>query len=271
MTSLPLYQVDAFTNHLFAGNPAAVVPLPEFLPDHLMQQIAMENNLSETAFVVVRGPGTFDIRWFTPTDEVRLCGHATLAAAHAMYQLSGETFEKMSFKTKRAGTLSVKTIGTGKYSIEFPSDPPRKVKAPANLHQIIGIKRFSGVYKGQDDLLVVVKSQKQVERLDIDLKALSQLTDYRGLIVSAPGRKLDFVSRCFFPQTGVDEDPVTGSAHTLLTPYWASRLGSKKLRARQLSARGGDLQCQLRGKKVRLIGQAVTYLSGQINIGDFDL
>ena len=268
MYNLPLYQVDAFTNALFFGNPAAVVPLPEFLPDPVMQSIAAENNLSETAFVVVLGEGKFRIRWFTPTAEVRLCGHATLAAAHIMHHSSEGRFSKMTFRTADAGTLTVRALGGDVYQLDFPSDPPRKVKTPKSLARLLGVKQLDGVYAGRDDLLVILKSQKQIERLSVDFAAMSRLDKYRGVIVSAPGRKHDFVSRCFFPQTGVDEDPVTGSAHTLLTPYWASRLGRKSLKARQLSARGGEIQCQQRGKKVRLIGNAVTYLSGQISLPD---
>ena len=264
MSNLPLYQVDAFTNELFAGNPAAVVPLPDFLPDATLQAIAAENNLSETAFVVVKGPGKFAIRWFTPSEEVRLCGHATLASAHILHRSSNGNLEKLSFKTKDAGTLSVRALGGNRYQMDLPADPPRKVRDKFGLTDIVGVKRFQGLYRGKDDLLVVLKSQKQIERLQIDLPALAELTQFRGLIVSAPGREHDFVSRGFFPQTGIDEDPVTGSAHCLLVPYWSSRLGRKKLTARQISARGGELVCQMRGKKVRLTGSAVTYLSGQI-------
>ncbi|NJC25302.1 PhzF family phenazine biosynthesis protein [Neolewinella antarctica] len=274
MLNFPIYQVDAFTSRLFGGNPAAVVPLPEFFPDELLQQIATENNLSETAFVVVRGRGKFFIRWFTPTAEVRLCGHATLAAAHVMFHSGNGQFSEMKFKTTGAGTLTVRPGSRdGEYQMDFPADQPQKVKggkadAELGLRNILGVKRLHGVYRGQDDLMVILRSQKQVEGLDVDFRALAKLTQYRGLLVSAPGKKVDFVSRCFFPQTGIDEDPVTGSAHTLLTPYWSSRLGKKTLIARQLSERGGDLKCQLRGKKIRLTGRAVTYLSGQIHLTD---
>lgn len=266
LRSLPIYQVDAFADHLFGGNPAAVIPLPDFPSDQLMQAIATENNLSETAFVVVIGEGIFRIRWFTPTTEVRLCGHATLAAAHVLHQISGGAIDQMRFKTKDAGTLSVRALGEDKYQLTFPSDPPRKVRPPKGLLNVLGIKKYDGVYRGKDDLLVVLKSQKQVDNLNVDFRAMAKLTQYRGVLVTAPGRKHDFVSRGFFPQTGIDEDPVTGSAHTLLTPYWSSRLGRNKLTARQISARGGELLCQLKGKKVRLTGQAVSYLSGQISL-----
>lgn len=265
MLNYPLYQVDAFTDRLFSGNPAAVVPVPEFPADELMQNIAAENNLSETAFVVVRGPEKFDIRWFTPTQEVRLCGHATLAGAHVMYLSAGKTFTKLRFKTRQAGTLTVTPRGDGEYSLDLPADPPRKVKKPKGLRGILGGVKPQAVYAGEDDLVVVVDNRKQVESLNVNFPMLAALEDrYRGLIVTAAAKKYHFVSRCFYPAYGIDEDPVTGSAHTVLTPLWAEALGKKTLRAGQLSARGGELRCQLRGKKVRLTGGAVMYSSGQL-------
>ena len=262
--TLPLYQVDAFADRLFAGNPAAVVPLPAFPEDGLMQRIAAENNLSETAFVVIKGPGKFNIRWFTPTTEVRLCGHATLAAAHILYRSGGENLERMRFKTREAGTITVTPQEDGGYAMDFPADVPHPVKPPKGLRGILGGLKPTAVLGGTDDLVVVLKSQKQVESCSPNFPMLAALTKYRGLLVTAPGKRHDFVSRGFFPAYGIDEDPVTGSAHTVLTPYWADRLGRKKLTARQVSERGGELRCQLRGKKVRLIGNAITYLSGQI-------
>jgi len=264
MQNFPLYQVDAFTEHLFSGNPAAVVPVPEFPKEELMQHIAAENNLSETAFVVIRGRGKFDIRWFTPTMEVRLCGHATLASAHILYHSGGQSQEKMRFKTREAGTITVSPNEDGSYSMDFPVDTPVKVRPPKGLKGILGGVSPVEVHAGTDDLLVVLKSQQQVESLKPNLPMLAALKKYRGLLVTAPGKKHDFVSRGFFPAYGIDEDPVTGSAHTVLTPYWARKLGKKKLTARQVSARGGELLCQLKGKKVRLTGWAVTYLSGQV-------
>ncbi|WP_020569019.1 PhzF family phenazine biosynthesis protein [Neolewinella persica] len=264
MQNLPLYQVDAFSDQLFGGNPAAVVPLPQFLPDEVMQKIAAENNLSETAFVVVRGPGKFDIRWFTPTMEVRLCGHATLASAHIMFHSGGQQFKKMHFRTWEAGTIVVTANGAGSYSMDFPADIPKKVRAPKGLKGILGGLQPVEVYAGLDDLMVVLKNQKQVKNLTPNFPMLASLKKRRGLLVTAAGKKHDFVSRGFFPAYGIDEDPVTGSAHTLLTPYWAKKLKKKRLDARQISARGGNLTCELKGKKVRLTGQAITYLSGQI-------
>lgn len=264
MQNLPLYQVDAFSDQLFGGNPAAVVPLPEFLHDEIMQQIAAENNLSETAFVVVRGPGKFDIRWFTPTMEVRLCGHATLASAHVLFHSGGMSFKKMRFRTQEAGTIVVTANEDGTYSMDFPADPPKKIRPPKGLKGILGGLQPLEVYAGLDDIMVVLKNQKQVKNLSPNLPMLAALKKRRGLLVTAAGKKHDFVSRGFFPAYGIDEDPVTGSAHTLLTPYWAKKLKKKTLNARQVSARGGDLVCELKGKKVRLTGSAITYLSGQI-------
>ena len=264
MQNLPLYQVDAFSDRLFGGNPAAVVPLPTFLQDEVMQQIAAENNLSETAFVVVRGPREFDIRWFTPAMEVRLCGHATLAAAHIMFHSGEQQFKKMNFRTREAGTIMVTANEDGTYSMDFPADIPKKIRPPKSLKGILGGLQPLEVYAGLDDLLVVLKSQKQVKNLTPNFPMLAALKERRGLLVTAEGKKHDFVSRGFFPAYGIDEDPVTGSAHTLLTPYWAKRLKKKRMTARQISARGGDLVCELKGKKVRLTGHAITYLSGQI-------
>jgi PhzF family phenazine biosynthesis protein len=269
MYNLPLYQVDAFTDTLFSGNPAAVVPVPEFPADDLMQRIAAENNLSETAFVVIRGRGRFDIRWFTPTREVRLCGHATLAAAHILYRTGGNELEKLRFKTRKAGTITVTpapaaTVATtDTYTLTFPADPPQPAKKGKRIRGALAGLKPQEVHKATDDLVVVLKSEKQVRQLQPNVHVIAKLKR-RGLIVTAPGKDVDFVSRCFYPAYGIDEDPVTGSAHTVLTPLWADKLGKKKLTARQISERGGELECELRGKRVRLTGQAITYLSGQI-------
>ncbi|MBC6996579.1 PhzF family phenazine biosynthesis protein [Neolewinella lacunae] len=266
MHNLPLYQVDAFTSKLFGGNPAAVVPVPAFPSEALMQSIASENNLSETAFVVVKGPGRFDIRWFTPVMEVRLCGHATLAAAHVMHQASGGGTEKMRFRTRKAGTIVVTPQGPGSFTMEFAADQPEKARHPKGLKDILRGQKAEEVWRGTDDLIVVLKNQKAVERCRPDFARLAALKKYRGLLLTAPGKEHDFVSRGFFPAYGINEDPVTGSAHTLLTPFWAARLGKNTLTARQVSQRGGELTCSLHGKKVRLTGQAVTYLSGQLHL-----
>ncbi|MEO0733309.1 MAG: PhzF family phenazine biosynthesis protein [Bacteroidota bacterium] len=264
MHNLPMYQVDAFTEVLFKGNPAAVIPVPEFPNEDLMQLIATENNLSETAYVAIRGKGKFDIRWFTPTQEVRLCGHATLASAHILYHSGGQQLAKMRFKTREAGTIVVVPQQNGSYSMDFTADIPKKVRTPKRLSDILDGLKPKEVLAGTDDLVVVVKNQQQVESLKPNFRKMAALKKYRGLLVTAPGKDHDFVSRGFFPAYGIDEDPVTGSAHTVLTPYWANKLKKKTLRARQVSTRGGVLLCQLKGKKVRLTGHAVTYLSGQI-------
>ena len=270
MHNLPLYQVDAFTDRLFGGNPAAVVPLPEFLPDSLMQSIATENNLSETAFVVIRGKGKFDIRWFTPTQEVRLCGHATLAAAHVLVQSGGKDLDKLRFRTRSAGTITVvPQPQAGHYRLSFAADAPTKVRSSKKLRgALAGLKPLE-VYKGTDDLIAVVRNEEQVRNLTPNLHIVASLKR-RGLIVTAPGNEVDFVSRCFYPSYGIDEDPVTGSAHTTLTPLWAGKLNKKRLSARQISTRVGLLDCELHGKKVRLTGQAITYLSGQILLDRLD-
>ena len=264
MHNLPLYQVDAFTDALFGGNPAAVVPVPEFLSDELMQQIAAENNLSETAFVVIRGKGKFDIRWFTPAAEVRLCGHATLAAAHVLYRSGGKDLTRLRFKTRSAGTIVVTPRAEeGGYTMSFAADKPRKDKSSKKIRGALAGLKPEAVYKGTEDLIVVLKNQAQVEGLQPNLHVVAGMK-HRGLIVTAPGKKVDFVSRCFYPGVGIPEDPVTGSAHTALAPLWAKLLKKDTLTARQLSTRGGRLTCEVKGKKVRISGNAITYLAGQI-------
>lgn len=264
MINLPLYQVDAFTETLFGGNPAAVVPVPDFPADALMQKIAAENNLSETAFVAIRGRGKFNIRWFTPSSEVRLCGHATLASAHILYQSGDKSLKTMRFKTQEAGTIVVRPQGEGRYSMDFTAEIPKSIRSPKGLRGILGGIKPEGVFAGTDDVLVLLKSQKQLASLSPNFPMLGALKKYRGLIATATGKNHDFVSRCFYPAYGIDEDPVTGSAHTLLTPFWAKRLKKKKMKARQISERGGELFCEMKGKKVRLTGNAITYLSGQM-------
>ena len=263
MHNLPIYQVDAFTTQLFTGNPAAVVPLPEFLDEDLMQQIGAENNLSETAFVVIRGRGKFDIRWFTPTAEVRLCGHATLAAVHILYPSGDKDLKRLRFRTRQAGNIDVYPREDGSYAMDFKADTFKKARSSKKIRAALGGLKPRAVYKGTDDLLVVLKNESQVANLRPNLHVVGEFKR-RGMLVTAPGDQVDFVSRGFFPQVGIDEDPVTGSAHTLLAPFWGKELGKKKMTARQISARGGDLRCELRGKKIRLIGQAVTYMSGRI-------
>ena len=257
---LPIYQVDAFASELFRGNPAAVVPLEEWLPDTVLLSIALENNLSETAYLVPDRNG-YHIRWFTPVVEVALCGHATLASAHVVFSELGFDGETIEFQSK-SGPLTVKCGGSG-YIMDFPAEPSDSCDVPKPLTEGLGLEPDL-VMKGTD-YLAVVSTQLQIEKLAPDFRKLARLKS-RGLIVTAPGDDCDFVSRCFFPQTGVDEDPVTGSAHCQMTPYWVDRLGKSKLVARQLSARGGEVICKMQGDRVLLEGQAVKYLEGKIEI-----
>ncbi len=255
-----LYQVDAFTNRRFGGNPAAVCPLESWITDELMQQIAMENNLSETAFFVPRPDGDYDLRWFTPVAEVDLCGHATLATAHVLYRHLGYSKEKIGFHT-RSGLLTVQQSGEG-YLMDFPADRIELAPAPAILAEALGAEPLE-VWKGREDYLVVLPTEADVAALRPDFRKLTALGG-RGVLVTAPGDNHDFVSRCFFPAYGIDEDPVTGSAHTTMTPYWASRLGKTELHARQISARTGEVGCHLKGDRVELTGQAVTFMTGEV-------
>jgi PhzF family phenazine biosynthesis protein len=253
-----IYQVDAFTDQLFHGNPAAVCPLDTWLSDDIMQKIAMENNLSETAFYVKEGD-RYRLRWFTPTVEVDLCGHATLAAAYVLFNHESHTGNSISFITNRSGVLNVTKNGD-LLTMDFPSDKFEeveltvKVSAGFNIHP----KR---VFKGRTDYLLIFDSESEIKNLVPDFEKISAL-DCRGVIVSAMGDKVDFVSRFFGPQSGVNEDPVTGSAHTTLTPYWAGQFGKKNLTAIQLSKRQGYLQCKLLDERVEIIGQCRLFMTG---------
>ena len=255
----PIYQVDAFTSQRFAGNPAAVCPLEQWLSDRQMQQIAAENNLSETAFFVATGKG-YDLRWFTPTTEVDLCGHATLATAHVLFHHLESRQETLHFYT-RSGTLTVSRQGE-QYMMDFPVDNLEPALAPRVLVEALQVEAQE-VQMGREDYLVVVASEAEVRALQPDFRQLKSVRS-RGVIVSAPGEEADFVSRCFFPNYGVDEDPVTGSAHTTLIPYWAERLSKQELSARQLSSRGGALSCTMLGERVAIAGAAVTYMVGEV-------
>ena len=261
MKSVPFYQVDAFTSVLFGGNPAGVCPLEDWLPDPTMQKIAMENNLSETAFFVKK-EGHFHIRWFTPTVEVNLCGHATLASAHVIYNHLGFTGGKITFESK-SGILNVSREGD-LLVLDFPSNKPQRTSLPQDFVHALNITPLQ-CCRGTDDYLLLYKSQREIEMLIPDFRKLEKV-DARAVIVTAPGDKADFVSRFFAPRVGVDEDPVTGSAHTVLIPFWAEKLGKTELQAMQLSRRGGSLFCRLRGDRVDIGGKAVTYLNGEIYI-----
>jgi len=259
---LPIYQVDAFTDGLFGGNPAAVCPLEAWLPDATMQAIAAENNLSETAFLVPDG-GDYALRWFTPTVEVDLCGHATLASAHVVFRFLEPERESVNFHTLKAGTLAV-TRRADMLVMDFPSRPASPAPAPPGLLAALGGAPRE-VLRARD-YLVVYDSAAEIAALDPDLAALAKV-DCWAAIVTAPGEDgIDFVSRFFAPKQGVPEDPVTGSAHCTLVPYWAKRLGKVELEARQLSRRGGALRCALNGNRVSIGGRAVVYLEGQISV-----
>ena len=257
-----MYQVDAFASRVFEGNPAAVIQLEQWLPDELLQAIATENNLSETAYLVPEGEG-FRIRWFTPVYEVNLCGHATLASAHTLWQHLGYLGSSVTFFSK-SGSLVVHQNREGHYTLDFPADQPQVSPLKADIANALG-QSVLEVYRGKDDLMAILPGQAQVEALRPDFGAIAAL-DCRGLIATAPGDTLDFVSRCFFPGAGINEDPVTGSAHTLMAPYWAAQTGKNQLEAMQLSSRTGKLVCQLKGDRVLLSGQARTYLIGEIFI-----
>ncbi len=258
---ISLYQVDAFTSCVFRGNPAAVCPLGAWLPDELMQQIAAENNLSETAFFVPL-EGGYHLRWFTPRTEVDLCGHATLASAHVIAHILKPGTRAIRFHSK-SGPLSVAIVGD-RLQLDFPADPPVPVSDGAAVVRALGT-RPEALLSGRDKYLAVLVSERAVRDASPDERALAAL-DRLGVIVSAPGTDCDFLSRFFAPKVGVPEDPVTGSAHCVLAPYWAARLGKTKLHARQVSARGGELSCEARGERVLIAGQAVTYMQGCITI-----
>lgn len=258
MNPLTLYQVDAFANHVFGGNPAAVVPLERWLPDSVMQQFAVENNLSETAFFIPSADEDhdYDLRWFSPLEEVDLCGHATLAAAFVLYQKLGFAGETLKF-TSRSGTLTV-VYKNGEYTMDFPVWPISKVTQHTGLQRALGA--YSREIYQSLDWLMVLESADQLRALTPNFAALRDL-EGRGVIVTAPGEGgIDFFSRAFFPKLGIDEDPVTGSAHCALTPYWARRLGKPVLRAQQLSKRRGDLVCQLIDNRVRITGTACLFM-----------
>jgi len=263
---MEIYQVDAFSDSLFSGNPAAIIPLKKWLNSDDMQQIASENNLSETAFFVKDKVDEFKIRWFTPETEVDLCGHATLATAHVLYEhLEFDDTKTINFHS-HSGRLTVEKVDD-MYWLNFPSKPPKAVSPPKLLPEAIGtIPVYTGV---NTDLLVLVENETMVRKMSPDLVILKRL-DVRGVIVTARSddKHFDFVSRFFAPAVGVPEDPVTGSAHTVLTPFWSKRLGKKDLIGRQLSKRGGTLRCSLEGDRVRIGGSAITYLTGRILVDE---
>lgn len=259
---LILYQVDAFADQLFKGNPAAVVPLENWLSAQTMQQIAAENNLSETAFFVP-SEEDFELRWFTPNKEVNLCGHATLAAAHVLFEHLNYDKKVIRFHTQ-SGWLSVEKEENG-LSMTFPTDQINPIEINELLQQSVNHLPIQAAFRGRDDILVVIEKESDLRELTPNFSAIEQL-EARGIIVTAPGETEDFVSRCFYPRYGILEDPVTGSAHTTMLPYWAKVLNRNELVAKQLSVRTGKVLGTFMGETVLLKGQSVTYLIGHIQL-----
>ncbi len=261
MKPLKIYQIDAFTNNLFSGNPAAVCVLDKWLPDELMQNIALENNLSETAFVVKK-ENYYEIRWFTPNIEVDLCGHATLAAAFVLFEYYEKAATTIIFNSYRSGELIVSKSKNGLMTMNFPTDVFQEIPNQNTLNQAIG-KTPLHTFKGKTDIMLVYENEATIAALQPNFNALEKF-DFRGIIVTAKGNNCDFVSRFFAPFCGINEDPVTGSAHTTLTPYWAKTLNKNKMTAQQISKRGGHLICEYLGDRVQISGQATLYMIGEI-------
>lgn len=261
--SVPIYQVDAFTDQPFKGNPAAVCLLPYWFDDTLLQAIAAENNLSETAFIVANDAG-FDLRWFTPVVEVELCGHATLAAAFVVFNRLHYPLAEVHFHTRVSGTLTVKRELDGALVMDFPARPAHPCTMPPALLAALGIPPQSVLFA--DDYLVILASESDVLNVRPRFDLLTTLPG-RGVIISARGDSTDIVSRFFAPKYGISEDPVTGSAHCTLTPYWCDRLDTNRISARQISARIGSIICELRKDRVLLSGHAVLILEGVMYYG----
>ncbi len=259
---IPIYQVDAFASRVFSGNPAAVCPLDSWLPDAQLQAIALENNLAETAFFVRKGD-RYHLRWFTPAVEVDLCGHATLTSAFVILNELRAPADRVVFDS-RSGELIVTREGD-LYVLDFPSRPPAQCAVDAGLADALGAQ--PELVLGARDYLVVYRSEQDVRALRPNMERLSHVDKF-GIIATAPGTDSDFVSRFFAPRQGVPEDPVTGSSHCTLIPYWSKRLGKKKLFARQISPRGGELWCEDRGDRVHIAGKAVKFLTGTIELAE---
>ncbi|MBC8158727.1 MAG: PhzF family phenazine biosynthesis protein [Alphaproteobacteria bacterium] len=256
--NLQIFQIDAFTDKVFAGNPAAVCPLDQWLSDDQMQKIALENNLAETAFFVADGDA-YALRWFTPAAEVDLCGHATLATAYLLFSRLAPEKTRVAFDT-RSGRLSV-TLDGDLLVMDFPAMPPQRMDTPPPFAAALGGSPRE--FWTQDDFLVVYETETEIRALKPDMAGLMDIGG-RGVIATAPGTDCDFVSRFFAPAIGIPEDPVTGSAHCILAPYWSERLGKSDLRARQVSARGGELFCRNEGDRVKIAGRAALYMVGEI-------
>jgi PhzF family phenazine biosynthesis protein len=260
--TIKIYQVDAFADKVFSGNPAAVCPLEKWLPDETMQNIAMENNLAETAFYV-KDNDQYQLRWFTPTVEVDLCGHATLAAAFVLFNLEGHRSDIINFHSHRSGALIVTKVGD-KLALNFPTDVFKQIEISPAMINSFDIKPIEA-YMGKTDCMLVFKNENEIRSLVPDFREIFKI-DTRGVIVTSKGDTADFVSRFFAPQSGVNEDPVTGSSHTTMTPYWAKKLGKNELTAIQLSKRIGHLECKYLGDRVEIKGNAKLYLTGDIYI-----
>lgn len=259
---LKIYQVDAFAEQVFKGNPAAVIPLEDWIDETLMQQIAMENNLSETVFFVKTDAG-YHIRWFTPEYEIDLCGHATLASAYIIKTFLDPPIQEISFTTQKAGGLKA-TVEDGIYTLDFPSRMPEPCEPPEKLLVSLGVNIVVEVMRSRD-YFVVLPNEEAVRNVEPDFTLMSEL-DTIGVIVTAKGHEADVVSRCFYPGAGIPEDPVTGSAHCNIVPYWSGKLGKLKLNCQQLSPRSGHLQCELQGDRVLMSGTCVLYLQGEIMV-----
>jgi predicted PhzF superfamily epimerase YddE/YHI9 len=263
MGTLKIYQADAFANHVFAGNPAAVIPLETWLPDETMQQLAIENNLSETVFVIPSAkPGAdFDIRWFTPGFEINLCGHATLAASFILFEKMGFRKRELVFSSQ-SGPLKITRDGN-RFCMDFPSWKPERVfEYPPELLPCLGNPDILGVYLYRE-WIVELNNEKEIRKCSPDYNLMSKME--RMVIITAPGDEADFVSRFFGPTAGVNEDPVTGSAHSQLIPFWSEKLGKTKMFAKQLSQRGGEIWCeQLNPERVLISGDCVLYMEGEI-------
>lgn len=262
MSKINIYQVDTFTDKLFSGNPAAVCILQDWLSDELMQSISAENNLAETAFVVPRD-NYFEIRWFTPTVEVDLCGHATLAAAFVLFNCLNYSEPEIVFFSTKSGELKV-SLQKDILFLDFPTDVLLKADNFTQISNCIGIKPKK-IFKGKTDYIAVVDNEDDVVKINPNLLEISKLKA-RGLIVTSKGKEVDFVSRFFAPQSGINEDPVTGSAHTSLIPIWSQQLGKEKMFAKQLSKRGGSLICVNKGERSQIGGNARLYMTGKINL-----
>lgn len=253
---MKIYQVDAFAESVFTGNPAAVCPLESWLSDELLQKIAMENNLAETAFYVHQ-QGFYEIRWFTPTVEVALCGHATLATAFVLFNFEGYEGDSILFKSRQSGDLLV-AREEDRLILNFPADTIEKVEDGINLQNCFNISPLE-IWKGKTDYMFIFENESQIKNLIPNLLEIAK-SDCRGIIVTAKGEDADFVSRFFAPQSGINEDPVTGSAHTTLMPYWSAKLGKNELSAIQLSSRKGFLNCKKENGRILISGKAKLYL-----------